>query len=351
MLTRVGPYRITRVVGRGGLGIVYHAVDARTGTEVALKLLNRPAEDPTAARRLAREFRALSGLEHRNIVRVLDAGAFDEVPYLVMEFVDGLSLRSWLDATYDDPDWAPRPPPAPEESTSISRSDGYVPPDEERSASSANDEPPWASEDEPDSVPSHLRIRPAAGPATVIDPLPKDARDALNRPRRLGKLRDVAAQLADGLAFIHARGLVHRDLKPSNILVATGGCAKLVDFGLVKVARSNGHTTATGHVVGTYRYMSPEQARSAQVDGRSDLYALGGVLFEMLCGRPPFAQTQTAALLEAIVHDPPPAPARLNPEVDQALAGIALELLQKSPAERIQSADEVARRLRAAARL
>lgn len=350
MLKRVGPYTLIRLVGRGGLGVVYHAVDTRSGTSVALKLLNRPAEDTVAARRLGREFRALRDLEHRNIVRVLDAGAHEEIPYLVMEFVDGLPLRSWLDASYDDPDWAPRPPPAPrDESVSVSLpgapSEPPPVPAAGGSISHSDSMPGWSAGDEPDSVPGHLRVRPEQGAAPVPELLPVAVRAGLNRPLRIGKLRDVIAQLADGLAFIHARGLVHRDLKPSNILVADGGCAKLVDFGLVKVSGS-GSTTATGHVVGTYRYMSPEQARSGQVDGRSDLYGLGSVLYEMLCGHPPFMQQQTAALLGAIVHQLPPPPQLLNPEVDPGLARIAVRLLLKNPDDRFQSAEEVARRLR-----
>jgi serine/threonine protein kinase len=348
VLRRIGPYRIARLVGRGGLGVVYYALDERTTKPVALKLLNRPSEDSTAARRLAREFHALREIDHRNIVRVLDAGVHEDVPFLVMEYVDGLALRSWLDASFDDAEYSPRPPPAPrDESVSISQSN--LPRDSSDSLDSA---PAWLFGDgEPDSI-------PGVHPARLSSQPPEAARVALgpellarlNRPARLLRLRDITAQLADGLAFIHARGLVHRDLKPSNILVAEGGCAKLVDFGLVKVRSREGNTTATGHVVGTWRYMSPEQARGEPVDGRSDLYALGSVLFEMLCGQPPFAHTQTAALLQAIVHRAPPTPESLNPEADPLLSKIAMRLLRKDPEDRFQTAEEVARRLRAGGR-
>ncbi len=347
MLQRIGPYRLTRIIGRGGLGVVYRALDTRTQAEVALKLLTQPAKDTTAARRLAREFRALSGIQHRHIVRVLDAGAHEEMPYLVMELVDGLPLRAWLDARFDEPGWRPRAP-LDDESVSVTRS--ASPPLGDDSGAGLHpprDEATAPESAEPDSLPPHRRPWTSPRPdASHPEPVPLSVREALNRPRRVQKLRRVVTQLAEGLTCIHGHGLVHRDLKPSNVLVAPGGCAKLVDFGLVKVARSGGDTTAAGHLVGTYRYMSPEQARSGPVDGRSDLYALGSVLFEMLCGRPPFAQRQVTALLEAIVHEPPPAPATLNPEVDPALADLAWDLLRKNPEERVQTAAEVAERLR-----
>lgn len=339
----MGPYRLGRCVGRGGLGVVYHAVDERSGRVVAVKVLTQPAADTVAARRLAREFRALSEIEHRNIVRVLDAGVHEDYPFLVMEFVDGLSLRAYLDVSHrDDPDYAPHPPPAPRDE-SISVTGGWG--DEAVGGS-------WLLDnDEPDSAPPHRRpLASGDGSAPPITVLAPAARVELNNPGRVLRLRDVMAQLCDGLAFIHARGLVHRDLKPSNILVEEGGCAKLVDFGLVKLRSSTGDTTAAGHLVGTYRYMAPEQARGEAVDGRSDLFALGGVLYEMLAGHPPFSQQQPAELLQAIVHHPSPTIEASNPEADPALSAIAMRLLSKDPDGRFQTAEEVARRLRAAGR-
>lgn len=336
MVRKVGPYRILRTVGRGGLGVVYRALDS-TGREVALKLLNRPAADAVAARRLVREFQALSTIEHRNIVRVLDAGVHDDTPFLAMELVEGLSLRAYLSGALDAA-FTPRPPPPPLDD-----------PSGPRGGSRSGEVPAWMlADDEPDSVPGPLRRRGGRGAPVPVAVLPPEDRALLNQAGRLARLRDVVAQLCDGLAFIHARGLVHRDVKPSNVLVADGGCAKLVDFGLVKLTASSGHTTATGHVVGTYRYMSPEQAQGGRVDGRSDLYALGGLLYEMLCGHPPFLQQQPSELLRAIVSQPPPAPELFNPEIDPLLAHVATKLLQKAPQDRYQTADEVARRLRSA---
>lgn len=337
MNKRVGHYRLDKVVGRGGLGVVYRAIDLRTGGEVALKLLNRPAADATAARRMAREFRALRMLDHRNIVRVIDVGTHEDVPYLVMELVNGLPLRGYLDVSTDNARWAPRPPPPPgDDSVSLDRTFSVSQPGPLPTS--------WLGDDEePDSVPPVLRRG-----ADVACPLSPDECARLNQPARVDRLRDVLAQLCDGLAFIHARALVHRDVKPTNVLVSDDGFAKLVDFGLVKLTNGTGNTTATGHVVGTYRYMSPEQARSEPVDGRSDLYALGSVLYEMIAGRPAFAQNSPTELLRAIVHTPPPAPQVVNPKADPTLSHIAMKLLQKDAADRYQTAQEVAQRLRAA---
>lgn len=329
---RVGRYRLDGVVGRGGLGVVYRALDTRSGRAVALKLMSRPIEDEMAARRLNREFRALSMLHHKNIVRVFDAGRTeDDVPFLAMELVEGLPLRGYLDVSTDG---------------SFGRAAlSEISLDHTLSVSHPSADPlAWLRHDvEPDSLAPKAR---RCGQAFVA-PLTARELERLNDPVRVARLRDVLAQLCDGLAFIHDRALVHRDVKPSNVLVSDDGCAKLVDFGLVKLT-TGADDTGTGRVVGTYRYMSPEQARGAAVDGRSDLYALGGVLYEMIAGRPAFAQPGAAQLLEAIVSSPPPSPRTYNPRVDPTLAAIATRLLSKRPEDRFQSARDVACRLRAA---
>jgi serine/threonine protein kinase len=163
----------------------------------------------------------------------------------------------------------------------------------------------------------------------------------LNRPSRLRRLDDVFRQVCSGLAYLHSQGLVHRDLKPSNIMVDDSRCARIMDFGLVKPIGDAPSLTMAGRVVGTYRYMAPEQARGYPVDGRADLYSLGVILFELLCGRPPYFARSASEVWHEIVEQPPPSVRSLNPGADARLAGAAERLLRKHPAERFQTAEEL----------
>lgn len=157
---------------------------------------------------------------------------------------------------------------------------------------------------------------------------------------------NVAQQVADALAYAHRAGVVHRDIKPANIMVDAEGNAKLTDFSIAKVswaARSQ-----HGAVVGTPQYMSPEQVRGLELDGRSDVFSLGSVLFEALTGRPPFGgpDTPLISVLEQIVYSPAPLPSRINEAVPRALDMIVHRALAKEPAERYPGAADLARDLR-----
>jgi serine/threonine protein kinase len=166
-----------------------------------------------------------------------------------------------------------------------------------------------------------------------------------NRHERLAALCESVAQLCDGLAFIHARGLVHRDLKPSNILVTPAHRAILVDFGLVKRLHDD-RETDPGRAVGTYRYMSPEQARGEAVDFRADLYSLGATLYELLAARPPFTEQNHLQLLEAVVGRRPTSVSEINPGAPRSLCALCDRLLAKRPEDRPRDAGEVASILR-----
>src|SRR5262249_44959642 len=154
-----------------------------------------------------------------------------------------------------------------------------------------------------------------------------------NNPDRLVALCEALAQVCDGLSFIHERGLLHRDVKPSNILVTRERRAVLVDFGLAKRFWDD-RITDHGRVVGTYRYMSPEQARGEALDRRTDLYAVGATLYDLIAGRPPFMHANQLELLEAIVRSEPPELTRINPGAPEALAGLTRRLLSKRPEDR-----------------
>jgi serine/threonine protein kinase len=343
------------VCGRGGVGTVYRARDHRSGTVVALKLLApAPVGDATAARRLAREFEALRALDHPNVVRVVEAGVCEGYSFLAMELVEGLDLRSYLSPAFDLP-------PAAEGRLALERDVATTPGLD--SFSSFSDEPDTESlvgpleqggaeairafaelMDEPDTDGDELQPLPDPPFLPVEhspETTPPHVTALLNAPARMQRLRAAIAQVCAALGYVHAHGLVHRDLKPSNIMVDDERRVRLMDFGLVKLAGESTGLTLHGKVVGTYRYMSPEQARGRPVDARSDLYSLGVILFELLCGRAPFLAERPHDLWRDIIERPPRSVASLNPGADARLAAVAERLLQKDPAERFQRADDV----------
>jgi hypothetical protein len=173
--------------------------------------------------------------------------------------------------------------------------------------------------------------------------------ERLQREPRLSvaEILRISRETAEGLAAAHERGLIHRDIKPANLwLEANSGRVKLLDFGLARAAAENSHLTATGAILGTPAYMSPEQASGKGVDGRTDLFSLGCVMYRLATGELPFKGTDPISTLMAVAMEQPPAPIQLNREVPPALSGLVMELLAKKPAERPASAQDVIGRLR-----
>ncbi len=156
---------------------------------------------------------------------------------------------------------------------------------------------------------------------------------------------DIAGQVADGLGFAHEHGVVHRDVKPSNIMLVARGQAKIMDFGIARM-RASDHKTSTGVVLGTPKYMSPEQVAGQPVDHRSDIFSLGIVLYEMLTRTPPFTGEDSTQVMHKIANAEPVAPSRLNPEVPSLLDFVLARALKKDPAVRYQDAYEMAADLR-----
>ncbi len=390
----IGPYRVLETLGTGGVGTVYRAVDRRTGEAAALKLLSTgPALDPRAARRLAREFETLADLSHPNVVKVYDTGVFQGYPYLAMELVEGLTLRHYLaldtadlssdqglaraikkqraqlnvgradedpgsdslseDGDDDDSsDYAPNPftlssfaEENPSEEHHISDDDESEPsfqtgPDSVRRLADLADEPdtdlPLSGEISlPYDVPVPEEQEPPTGKPSEAD------LELLNRPERLGRLKDVMLQICEALGYIHGHGLIHRDLKPSNIMVDEDRVVRLMDFGLAKFIADDAAVTADGRLVGTFRYMSPEQILGEKLDARADLYSLGVILYELLTGRAPF-EAKTPYELWQKVLETEPAPLHVfNPRTEGVMSRIAHRLIRKEPEDRYQTAEEV----------
>jgi len=371
----VGPYRILEKLGSGGVGTVYKATDQRSGFSVALKLLSTGTPlDVRVVRRLTREYEALQGLAHTNVVRVYDTGVHRGYPYLTMELVEGLTLRHYLslssgELTSDNrlllaikahlesinkhpwDDEASRTDKPVESELPFGLSD-YA--DEDPSEVSQNG--PGAMRAfaqmlaEPDTAASAVSVSaelPYELPSTPYEPATSHAISEaeliqINRPERVGRLKDVFLQLAQALAHIHGRGLIHRDLKPSNIMVNEDRVAKLMDFGLAKFISDDSHSvTSNGHMVGTFRYMAPEQILGEYVDARADLYSLGVILYELLAGRPPFEAKTPYELWRQVLETEPRPIASINAAVDRQLAQVAEHLMSKEPDDRIQTAEEV----------
>ncbi len=161
----------------------------------------------------------------------------------------------------------------------------------------------------------------------------------------LSETTRVIRDVASALSYAHERHIVHRDVKPVNVLVDTNNRIVLSDFGIAKVLASSNAVTRTGAGVGTPEYMSPEQCRGTHVDGRSDIYALGIMLYEMLTGRTPFEADNYTALAHSHIYEPVPPPSRFNPRISPAVQAVVMKALEKDPSNRFQHATDMAQTL------
>jgi WD40 repeat protein/serine/threonine protein kinase len=313
---RLGEYRLLREVGRGGMGIVYEAVQESLGRHVALKVLTSPGLlSPTQLQRFEREARAAARLHHTNIVPVYGVGEADGVHYYAMQFIQGRSA----DGVLQELRRLRQVPasPAGEPTTTVTPSD-------------AEHKPDTPAKDAPSS---------AATPSSGVSEL--SGRSDAEYFRSVAR---VGVQAAEALAHAHAQGVVHRDIKPANLLIDTQGAVWIADFGLAKLEGSD-DLTGEGEVPGTLRYMAPERF-TGQADARSDLYSLGLTLYEMLTLRPAFSGGDRAALVKQILHTEPPRPRALDPPLPRDLETIVLKCIAKEPGQRYPSADALADDLR-----
>jgi len=262
----VSHYHILGKLGGGGMGEVYEAEDTRLGRHVALKFIpEKLAKDDKTLDRFFREARAASQLNHPGICTIHDIQDSNGCPFIVMEKLEGTSLKD--------------------------------------------------------------KIR---GKAMDFD-----------------EVLDIGIQVADALAASHAKGIIHRDIKPGNIFITPTGQAKILDFGLAKLARTTDSSaagpvedslTAVGVIPGTAVYMSPEQARGEDLDPRTDLFSLGVVLYEMATGKKPFGGGNVVATLDAVLNQRPISPLQLNPSLPKDFEGIVGRAMEKNPGNRYPNA-------------
>ena len=270
--TRLGPYEIAAPLGAGGMGEVYRARDTRLGRDVAIKVVRDGAtRDSERIRRFEQEARAASALSHPNVCAVFDLGTHEGAPFVVMELLEGETLRSRL----------------------------------------------------------------GSGPVA--------ARKAI----------EWVAQAARGLAAAHEKGIVHRDLKPENLFVTKDGRVKVLDFGLAKLTQpealaAEGAATVSllgteaGSILGTIGYMAPEQVRGERADARTDLFALGAVLYELLTGRRAFRGATFVETGNAILNDEPAPLETRDRNFPPGLEPIVRRCLEKNRGERFQCAQDLA---------
>jgi serine/threonine protein kinase/WD40 repeat protein len=308
----LGDFRLLREVGRGGMGIVYEAEQVSLGRLVALKVLPfAGALDPRALQRFHNEARAAASLHHPHIVPVYAVGQERGVHYYAMQFIDGQSLDAVLGQLRQAD--KPRHVAADPDATAAALPHG-----------------------QPVAPPSADTKREPVGQASTL-PSPRTGREYYRRLAELG----IAA--AEALEHAHQLGIIHRDVKPANLMLDDRGQLWVTDFGLAQF-QSDARLTMTGDLLGTLRYMSPEQALAQRVvvDQRTDVYSLGATLYELLTLEPVFNGQDRQELLRQIAFEEPTPLRRVQRTIPVELETIVLKALEKNPQDRYATAQELA---------
>lgn len=316
--SRLGEYRIVCELGRGGMGVVYEAIQEPLGRHVALKVLPAARRmEPTLLERFRREAQAAARLHHTNIVPVFGVGEHEGMHFYAMQFIRGRSLDTVLQEMKHrkqspPPAVSPGPP-----SLGRSATDALVAPDKSEGAPRTSD------------------TEPSVGPWPLVE-LP--AADYFREVARIG------IQAAEALAYAHSQGLLHRDIKPANLILDAAGTVWIADFGLAK-SEGMSDLTTPGDLVGTLRFVAPERFQG-QDDARGDIYSLGLTLYELATQRPAFSAPDRAELLERIRSAEPPRPRAVEPRLPRDLETVILKAIAREPAERYAMATELAEDLR-----
>ena len=301
----LGDFRIVRELGRGGMGVVYEAMQLSLNRRVALKVLPfASALNPKQLQRFKTEAHAAAQLHHTNIVPVYAVGCERGTHFYAMQMIDGRSLDEV-----------------------IREAQGTM--ETDRSAESTKD---WHDVE---------RGTVASGVAITTSSSAGRGRETFRIAAR------IAVQVAEALDYAHDVGVLHRDIKPANLLLDARGNVWITDFGLAQVSAESG-VTQTGDIFGTLRYMSPEQASGKRiiVDHRTDVYSLGATLYELLTLQPVFPGPERSQLLHQLFNDEPPPPSRIDRHIPVDLETIVLKSLAKSPTDRYANAGELAGDLR-----
>jgi serine/threonine protein kinase/WD40 repeat protein/Tfp pilus assembly protein PilF len=345
VLRQLGEYRLLREVGRGGMGVVYEAVQETLGRHVALKVLPFQAlADPVHRERFRREAQAAARLHHSNIVPVFGVGEDQGIHYYAMQFIQGQGLDAVLRElrrlrNQADVPTATVPGPRVERTDSILQGllTGRLPGPAGSAASATQVRPapqPLAADPPAPSRPSLAGVTGASQSDLATQAKGPYCRSAA----------EIGVQVADALAYAHKQGIVHRDIKPSNLLLDTRGTVWVTDFGLAK-AEGSEELTGTGDIVGTLRYMAPERFQG-RADPRSDVYSLGATLYELVTLCPAVTDGDPGLMMDRIRREEPPRPRRLDRAIPRDLETIILKALAKEPADRYPSADALAEDLR-----
>ncbi len=314
----LGDFHIVREIGRGGMGIVYEAVQRSLGRRVALKVLPFAAAlDARQLQRFKNEAQAAAHLHHSNIVPVYAVGSERGVHYYAMQLIQGQNLAALVQE--------------------LRR--GSVP-----STIDYHSNSELGTRNSERKTSSALRVPRSELGQTRTNLGSQLSTQWSNRARDFFRtIARLTAQAAEALDYAHGMGIVHRDVKPANLLVDHSGNVWVTDFGLAQF-HADASLTQTGDLLGTVRYMSPEQAggQSVLIDHRTDVYSLGATLYELLTLRPIFDGANRQLLLNQILHEEPMAPRAVDRAIPPELETVVLKAVAKVPAERYSTAGELA---------